>query len=49
MLQIVADSGYTGYVGIEYEGRNTPEMEGIRLTQALLEKTFMELELPAKT
>ena len=49
MLQIVADSGYTGYVGIEYEGRNTLEMEGIRLTQALLEKTFMELELPAKT
>lgn len=49
MLQIVADSGYTGYVGIEYEGRNTPEMEGIRLTKALLEKTIMELQQPAKT
>jgi len=43
MLKIVADSGYTGYVGIEYEGSITPEMEGIRLTQALLERTLATL------
>jgi L-ribulose-5-phosphate 3-epimerase len=43
MLKIVADSGYTGYIGIEYEGRTTPEMEGIGLTKTLIEKTFASL------
>ncbi|MEE2877146.1 MAG: sugar phosphate isomerase/epimerase family protein [Candidatus Neomarinimicrobiota bacterium] len=38
MMKIVSDSGYKGYVGIEYEGQILPEMEGIRATKALLEK-----------
>lgn len=38
MMKIVKDAGYRGWVGIEYEGRNLPEDEGIRLTKALLEK-----------
>ncbi|MBX3315955.1 MAG: sugar phosphate isomerase/epimerase [Phycisphaeraceae bacterium] len=37
MMRIVRDSGYTGYVGIEYEGDKHSEPEGIRLTKALLE------------
>jgi L-ribulose-5-phosphate 3-epimerase len=36
MMRIVIDSGYRGYVGIEYEGDNVGEMEGIRKTQELL-------------
>ena len=43
MLKIVSDSGYTGYIGIEYEGRTTPEMEGIRLAQILIERTLASL------
>lgn len=38
MLQIVKDHGYTGYIGIEYEGSQLSEEEGIRATKALLEK-----------
>lgn len=43
MMEIVADSGYTGYVGIEYEGSTLGEEEGILKTKALLEKTFANL------
>jgi L-ribulose-5-phosphate 3-epimerase len=38
MLQIVKDAGYKGYIGIEYEGDELSEFEGIRATKALLEK-----------
>ena len=38
MMKIVLDSGYNGYVGIEYEGTTHSEMEGIRLTLELLKK-----------
>jgi sugar phosphate isomerase/epimerase len=38
MLQIVKDAGYTGHIGIEYEGSKHSEEEGIRATKALLEK-----------
>ena len=38
MMKIVLDSGYSGYVGIEYEGSNHSESEGIMLTKKLLEK-----------
>lgn len=43
MMKIVADAGYRGYVGIEYEGAAIPEVEGIKMTKALLEKTFASL------
>lgn len=36
LLRIVLDSGYRGWVGIEYEGNRLPESEGIRLTRDLL-------------
>ncbi|WP_276359136.1 sugar phosphate isomerase/epimerase family protein [Daejeonella sp. H1SJ63] len=38
MLKIVKDSGFKGYVGIEYEGEKLGEYEGIKKTKALLER-----------
>ena len=37
-MKIVLDAGYSGYVGIEWEGGKPDEYEGIRLTKRLLEK-----------
>lgn len=36
MMRIVYEAGYTGYVGIEYEGSQLSEDEGIRMTRNLL-------------
>ena len=36
LLQIVKDAGYTGYIGIEYEGERLSEEEGIQATKDLL-------------
>jgi sugar phosphate isomerase/epimerase len=44
IMKIVKDSGYRGYVGIEYEGTQLSEDEGIKATRALLEKVFAELQ-----
>ncbi|MBA2499569.1 MAG: TIM barrel protein [Chitinophagaceae bacterium] len=38
IMKIVKDSGFKGYIGIEYEGDKLSEEEGIRKTKALLEK-----------
>ena len=38
MMDIVIDAGYSGYVGIEYEGRGMDEMSGIKATKDLLER-----------
>lgn len=38
MLRIVLESGYQGFVGIEYEGQRLSEFEGIKATKRLLEK-----------
>ena len=43
MMKIVVQSGYHGYVGIEFEGRSIPEPQGVRKTQALLERVRDEL------
>ncbi len=40
MLRIVKDSGYTGYIDVEYEGNGLDEFAGIRATKALLEKAI---------
>jgi L-ribulose-5-phosphate 3-epimerase len=39
----VKDSGYEGYIGIEYEGVEKPEHEGILITRALIEKAWAGL------
>jgi sugar phosphate isomerase/epimerase len=38
MMKIIKDSGFTGYMGIEYEGEKLSEEEGVRKTKTLLEK-----------
>jgi sugar phosphate isomerase/epimerase len=38
LMRIVLDSGYRGFVGIEYEGTELSEPDGIRATKALLER-----------
>lgn len=38
MMKIVRDSGYRGYVGIEYEGDKLSEARGIQATKLLLER-----------
>lgn len=43
LLQIVKDASYTGFIGIEYEGSELSEEEGIRATKKLLEKVGAEL------
>jgi sugar phosphate isomerase/epimerase len=43
IMKIVKESGFKGYVGIEYEGTQLSEDEGIKATKALLEKVFKEL------
>lgn len=45
MLKIVIDAGYRGYVGVEYEGGNLSEPEGIRATKRLLERVRDELRV----
>lgn len=43
MMKIVKESGYSGYVGIEYEGKDLGEVEGIKKTKELLENTFAKI------
>jgi sugar phosphate isomerase/epimerase len=43
MLKIVLAAGYHGHLGIEYEGDQLSEPEGIRATQRLLERVRTEL------
>ena len=38
LLKIVKEAGYTGYIGIEYEGNILSEMDGIHATKDLLER-----------
>ena len=38
MLKIVKSFGYTGYIGVEYEGERLSEVEGIKATRDLLIK-----------
>lgn len=43
MLKIVLDAGYHGYIGIEYEGSQLGEREGIKATQDLLKRVREKL------
>jgi len=43
MMKIVLDAGYSGYVGIEYEGSKHSELEGVMLTRRLLERVRAEI------
>jgi sugar phosphate isomerase/epimerase len=43
MMRIVLDAGYSGFVGIEYEGSKLDEFAGIKATKTLLERVRTEL------
>lgn len=43
MLQIVKDAGYTGYIGVEYEGQRLSPEEGILATKEILIKEGKKL------
>jgi hypothetical protein len=43
-MQIVMDAGYHSWVGIEYEGGNLSEFDGIKATKKLLEKCHEQLK-----
>ncbi|MFO7845027.1 MAG: sugar phosphate isomerase/epimerase family protein [Balneolaceae bacterium] len=43
LMQIVKDAGYTGHVGIEYEGSELSETDGIVATKELLQRVGQEL------
>ncbi|HET8735729.1 MAG TPA: sugar phosphate isomerase/epimerase family protein [Pricia sp.] len=43
MLKIVKDHGYTGFIGVEYEGSELSEEEGIIATKKLMLKAAKEL------
>ncbi|MEN8115844.1 MAG: sugar phosphate isomerase/epimerase family protein [Bacteroidota bacterium] len=43
LMKIVDDAGYKGFVGIEYEGQELSEKEGVVATKKLLEKVFKTL------
>jgi sugar phosphate isomerase/epimerase len=40
MMKIIADSGFKGYIDVEYEGNKLSEDEGIKATIALLKKVI---------
>jgi sugar phosphate isomerase/epimerase len=43
MLRLVQQSGYSGHIGIEFEGARLSESAGIRATKSLLEKQWAQL------
>jgi hydroxypyruvate isomerase len=43
MMQIVKDAGYTGFIGVEYEGDNLSEVDGIKATKDLILKSVAAL------
>lgn len=38
MIDIVKNSGYQGFIGVEYEGSQIPAEDGVKLTKSLIEK-----------
>jgi len=43
MLKIVKDSGFRGYIGIEFEGHGVEPIVGINATSTLIKKVMAEL------
>jgi len=43
IMKIVNAAGFKGFVGVEYEGRELSEKDGIIATKKLLEKVFASL------
>jgi len=43
LMKIVKESGYKGWIDVEYEGSKLSEPDGIMATKRLLEKAFAAL------
>ncbi|MDC0276056.1 sugar phosphate isomerase/epimerase [Verrucomicrobiales bacterium] len=43
LIKIVKDSGFKGYIGIEFEGHEVTPLEGIKATKALIEREMEKL------
>ena len=43
MLKIVKESGFAGYIGIEYEGSKLSEPDGVKATKSLIDKCWSQL------
>lgn len=43
LMKIVDDAGYKGFIGVEYEGKELSEKEGVLATKNLLNKVFETL------
>lgn len=43
LLKLVKGFGFDGYIGIEFEGENMSEPQGIKATKALIEKVWQNL------
>ena len=41
MMKIISDSGFKGYIDVEYEGNKLNEDEGVKASIALLERSFI--------
>ncbi|MFH4968643.1 sugar phosphate isomerase/epimerase family protein [Gaetbulibacter sp. M240] len=44
IIKLVKDAGYTGFIGVEYEGTRLSELEGIKATKDLLLRSAKDLE-----
>jgi sugar phosphate isomerase/epimerase len=44
MIGIVKNAGYTGFIGVEYEGEVMDELAGVKATKALIEKCLEQLK-----
>src|SRR5439155_18551297 len=44
LLKIVVDSGYRGYIEVEFSGENISEADGIRNSKLLLQRLRSELD-----
>lgn len=44
MLQLVKNAGFVGHIGVEFEGEQLVEPDGIRATKALIEKVWADLD-----
>jgi sugar phosphate isomerase/epimerase len=44
MMKVVKDGGYTGYIGVEFEGESMTELEGIEATRRLILKAADQLK-----
>jgi sugar phosphate isomerase/epimerase len=40
MMKIIADSGFKGYIDVEYEGNKLSEADGVKASIALVEKVI---------